>query len=291
MSTKSTLKIDLADNTGGNSLIDPANVNLGFAANINQPAEVGASLGTTAMVGSTKQLTNVLYATEAGDHSAISVGDINQGQLGDCFLLSAIGELAIYDPAAITKMISITASGTESVTLFEALNGSVPGFGATHFAATSQAVSNSFSAASVNNGANQDVVGANKEIWAQVIEKAYAQANGGYATIARGGNPCIALQQLTGHKAEFESPALATKASLTANVAAGDLVVMDTANSSNLPYGLMGGHAYMFEGLVTSNGVSSVRLGNPWGFDQPSLIPLTQLSHSGIVEVDIGHTH
>ncbi len=291
MSTKSPWQIDLADNNGTSPLADPTSFNLGFAADPSQPANVGVSLGTTAMAGTTTQLTNMLYATEAGDHSTISANDINQGQLGDCFLLSSIGELAIYDPAAITKMISITATGTESVALFESSNGSVPGFGATQFTATSQSVSNSFSAASVNNGASQDVVGGDKEIWVQVLEKAYAQANGGYTGISNGGNPCIALQQLTGHTAQWESPLAATTASLTADVAAGDLIVMDTANSSSLPYGLVGGHAYMFEGLVTSNGVSSVRLGNPWGVDQPALIPVTQLSHAGIVEVDLGHTH
>jgi hypothetical protein len=149
-------------------------------------------------------------------------------------------------------------------------------------------VTNSFSNASVNNGATQDVVGNQKEIWVQVLEKAYAQANGGYAGINQGGNPCIALQQLTGQTAQWESTSQATASSLTADTAAGDLIVMDTSGTSNLPYNLVSDHAYMFEGLVSSNGTACVKLGNPWGIDQPSLIPVTQLS-KGIVEVDIGH--
>ena len=254
------------------------------------PVTAGMSLGTTAVAGTNTVLTDSLYLTEAGDHTAISAGDINQGQLGDCFLLSSMGELAIYDPAAITKMISVNANGTESVALFESPSGQAPGFGATQFSQTSQSVTNVFSDAGVNNGATQDVVGGSKEIWSQVVEKAYAQANGGYAGIANGGSPVLALQQLTGHTAQWESPAAATAASLTADVNAGDLIVMDTQNASSLPYNLVGGHAYMFEGMVNSAGVSCVKLGNPWGFDQPSLIPVAQLSHSGVVEVDIGHT-
>ena len=233
-------------------------------------------------------LTDVLYLTEPGTSSAISVSDINQGQLGDCFLLSSIGEIALYDPAAIQQMIHVNANGTESVTLFESPNGHTPGVGASVFASMDEVVTNTFSTASVNNGTTQDVVGNQKEIWVQVLEKAYAQANGGYAGINQGGNPCIALQQLTGEAAKWESASQATLPSLTADVAAGDLIVMDTANSNNLPYGLYGNHAYMFEGLVTSNGTACVKLGNPWGFDQPALIPVTQLSR-GIVEVDIGH--
>ena len=250
------------------------------------PVNTSTALGTTPVAGSTAALTNCLYLTEAGTHSAINVADINQGQLGDCFLLSAVGELALYDPAAISKMISINANGTESVALFESPNGQTPGFGATSFSQTSQTVTNTFSPLSVNNGATQDVNGNSKEIWAQVLEKAYAQANGGYNAISGGGNPCIALQQLTGHTAQWQAP---TATNLINDSNAGDLIVLDTASTSNLPNNLVSNHAYMFEGLVNSNGVSCIKLGNPWGFDQPNLIPTTQLNHSGIVEIDVAH--
>ena len=48
-----------------------------------------------------------LYLTEPGDTSAISIYDINQGQIGDCFLLSSIGEIALWHSADITNMIQI----------------------------------------------------------------------------------------------------------------------------------------------------------------------------------------
>ena len=35
--------------------------------------------------------TTALYLQEPGDTSLISVHDINQGQIGDCYLLSSIG--------------------------------------------------------------------------------------------------------------------------------------------------------------------------------------------------------
>ena len=294
-STKSTIRISDSSSLPSNVLSSaelaplPSATLDGLTPGALTPVDISTALGTTAVPGSAVALTDSLYLTEGGTHTAINVADINQGQLGDCFLLSSIGELALYDPAAIRNMININANGTESVALFESPSGHTPGFGATAFSHTSQTVTNVFSPASVNNGATQDVVGHSKEIWAQVLEKAYAQANGGYSAISNGGNPCIALQQLTGHTAQWEAPAAATAASLATDVNAGDLIVMDTASTANLPYNLVSNHAYMFEGLVSNNGVTSVKLGNPWGFDQPNLIPTTQLAHSGIVEVDIGH--
>ena len=232
-------------------------------------------------------LTQVLYLTERGDTTAISANDIHQGQIGDCFLLSSIGELALYHPGMISSMIHATGSGSGTVSLFSGLNGQTAGFGATAFKPLLEAVTNSFSASSVDNGATQDVLGTSKEIWPQILEKAYAQANGGYAGIQNGGNPCIALQELTGHTAQWEAPASATLAALMKNVMAGDLVVMDTGAGSS-QFNLVGHHAYMFEGIQTTAGVASVKLGNPWGFDQPALVPVAMLSKA-FVEVDIGH--
>jgi hypothetical protein len=44
----------------------------------------------------------------------------------------------------------------------------------------------------------------------------------------------------------------------------------------------------MFEGVSGSGANAMVKLGNPWGYDQPSLIALSQLSKAGIDEVDVG---
>jgi hypothetical protein len=234
--------------------------------------------------------TPTLYVTESGDAAAISVNDINQGQLGDCFLLSAFGEEALFHPSAISGMIHDNGNGTETVTFYLDKNGRLPGFSSSSFKSTTVTVNNSFSASSVNNGANQDVAGNLKEIWPQVIEKAFATLGGGIGSIANGGYPVLALEELTGHTATAMSPASVTLAVLTNDIGAGDLIVMDTASRSRLPYGLVSNHAYMFEKLNGSGSSATVQLHNPWGFDQPAAIPLSQLVQSGIVEVDTGHT-
>jgi hypothetical protein len=235
-------------------------------------------------------MTQTLYLTEAGDTSAVSVNDIHQGQLGDCFLLSAFGEEALFHPAAITNMIHDNGNGTETVTLYVDRNGRLPDFSSASFKSTAVTINNSFSGSSVNNGATQDVVGNLKEIWPQVVEKAYATLGGGIGSIANGGSPLIALEELTGHSTTSMSAANPTLAVLTKEIAAGDLIVMDTSSRGGLPYGLVSNHAYMFEKLNGTGSSATVQLHNPWGSAQPAAIPLTRLAQSGIVEIDIGHT-
>ena len=233
--------------------------------------------------------TPTMYLTESGTAAPVSVFDINQGQLGDCFLLSPLGEAALFHPASITDMIRDNGNGTQTVTLYTDQNGDLPGFGSVGFKAAEVTLDDSFSAASVNNGPTQDVFAQQKEIWPQVVEKAVATLNGGYAAIADGGYPVLAMEELTGHAATAMAPAALSFASLQQFVAAGDLITMDTSPTGPLPYGLVNGHCYMFATLTGSGSAASVQLLNPWGLDQPSAIPLTQLAQGGIVQVDIGH--
>ena len=247
------------------------------------------SSGVAATAPMPAPLTQILYLTEAGTTSAISVTDINQGQLGDCYLLSSFGEEALFHPSAITNMIHNNGNGTETVTLYTDKNGRLPTMATTSFKATTVTINNSFSAASVDNGAAQDVVGNQKEIWPQVLEKAVATLEGGYNAIANGGIPFLAMEVLTGQAATYVSPASLSLATLQKYISAGDLITMDTANSGGLPYGLVGDHCYMFDKLIGSGTSASVQLLNPWGIDQPAAIPLTRLAQSGVVEIDIGH--
>jgi hypothetical protein len=237
-------------------------------------------------VGSTAEQM-ALYLTAPGDTGPISVGDLFQGQLGDCFLISAIGEIARVDPSFISGMIQQNANDTETVTLYEAKNGSLAWFGDTQFKTVAETVTNNFSSLSVDNGSTQDVVNGVKEIWPQVLESAYAQLNGGLSAIADGGYPVVALETLTGQAANYYAPASVSLATLEGWSSANDLIVLDTRASGDATYNLVGSHAYMFLGLETVKGVAYVQAGNPWGFDQPSLIPVSQLN-AAFGEIDVG---
>ena len=194
---------------------------------------------TPAAVGASVPLAQSLYLTEPGDTAAISVNDLHQGQIGDCFLISSIGELALDHPAAIQNMIHSNSNGTETVTLYEASNGQLPSWYTLSFKAVSVTVTNSFPNYSVNNGSTQDVVGGQKEIWAQVLEKAVATLDGGYGNISNGGSPVIAMEELTGHAATWMSPSSLTLTTLQNDIKAGDLITFDTPNQSGFFFNVL----------------------------------------------------
>jgi hypothetical protein len=130
-----------------------------------------------------------------------SMSDINQGYLGDCYLLSSLAEVANQDRSAITSMITINGNGTYGVRFY--VNG----------AARYVTVDNQLA-----NGGT--IFNSASNIWASVVEQAYAevQAQGvitgnsvnygnSFSTIGNGGAPEFAVEDITGATAitDFDS--------------------------------------------------------------------------------------
>jgi Ca2+-binding RTX toxin-like protein len=222
-------------------------------------------------------LTQGLYLQEPGDPAAISVYDINQGQMGDCFLLASIGELALFDPSWITQMIHANTDGTETVTLYRAANGSLPNYGATSYAPAAINVTNTFPSNAVNGYSSRGVYNGQQEIWVQVLEKAVATTWGGYSAISNGGSPSIVMEELTGCSGNYILSSSLSLQQLQTAVTAGELIVFDTQTSGSLGYGLYNQHAYMFQSLTTVNGTVMVNLLNPWGSYEPAPVPFAKV--------------
>jgi len=138
-------------------------------------------------------------------------------------------------------------------------------------------------------------------IWPAVVEAAYAKLhdtkifghdlgiNSGYGNIGGGSWPQPVLETLTGRDAQSYSPLvflIVKGAGLKSQFDNGKLIVMSTPESDGAqdgydkglnPYGLIGGHAYTVINVYMKNGQEYVSLNNPWGFDQPQDIPLSEL--------------
>src|SRR5271163_4945071 len=86
--------------------------------------------------------TQVLFFSEPDGTPALSYNEINQGPLGDCWVLSSFGEEALMNPAAILQMIHSNGNGTETVTLYTSATGQLPTFGTTSFMPVNVLVNN-----------------------------------------------------------------------------------------------------------------------------------------------------
>lgn len=237
------------------------------------------SLDTDAFFHSAEEvgLRNTLYLRDSGEAAAISGRDIYQGGIGDCYFLSPLGAIAIQKPAAIQNMIRENGDGTFNVSLWKDANGGKVGWGTTNFQKVDIKVDQSFAANGVNRG-SANVAGDQKEIWAQVVEKAYATLQGGYAAISKGGYTALASAELTGFRSTYTSAAKVTETVLQQRDASDDVIVFDSFAKGGLPYGVVGSHAYYFDSLVNTAQGTMVKLLNPWGFADPALIPVSQLS-------------
>lgn len=241
-------------------------------------------------IGAENGLPDVLYLQEPGSAMAISMGDINQGTaLGDCFLLSALGEIARQsviqdDTSFIPSMIHPQANGTENVTLFQ------ENYSTGKWSPVTENVTNVFVPGSVNS-LSQASSGGKQEIWPQVIEKAAGQLMGAYPTaIANGGYTFLAQEMLSGQASTVLSAQNATLANLNAWSGNNDLISFDTG-ADDPTHNIVGDHSYMFNGVVGTGASAQVRLQNPWGFDQPALIPISALTGglTSIYQIDVGH--
>lgn len=243
---------------------------------------------------------DALYLQQSGDQRQVEPSDIAQGQIGDCFFLAALGEIALKDPAFITnELISSDGNGQYSVNLFNDGNGNaIPavdsngdnfygiygnnffdGSLAPHnFDPVSVLVNDSqFSPDGVNNYNTSDIINGVKEIWPQVIEQAYLSNLA--APIDVGGNSENAFEALTGQTAYWSDTDELSAHSLANLNKNGALITFSSDSStSSLPYNLISDHEYMFEGMEISNHHAFVDLINPWGSTQPDKIPFSQLA-------------
>jgi hypothetical protein len=195
----------------------------------------------------------------------ISPADVRQGQAGDCYLLTVLTSLGRNHRNLLEKAVTPLGDGTYNVRFFQRdaqgtmqpvnvrVDGQLPFRGNVVRYARSP---------------NQ------RELWAAVVEKAYAQWKGGYEAIGNGGFPGDVMTELTGRPNTFhgiwrdQSPD-ATYRAVKKALAEGKIVNIGTPDSNALPRGLVKGHAYAVLGVEEKNGKRTLLMRNPWGHFEP----------------------
>jgi hypothetical protein len=182
--------------------------NLGVGTNATQLSELigkwylGTDLPNATVRMSGVSAFSVTYRTVTAPVFAVggpSMTDVNQGYLGDCYLLSALAEVAKNNPSIITSMIQDNGNNTYGVRFYVG--------GKEDWVTVNNALAN-----------GGQVFNSGTDMWASLVEKAYAQiqASGvitgnsavnygdAWSTIGNGGMPDFALQEVSGATAITE---------------------------------------------------------------------------------------
>jgi hypothetical protein len=133
-----------------------------------------------------------------GDAHAVDRSDVNQGALGDCYLLASMMALADSNPDLLRNAINGPKDdGTYDVTLYKKKGVLKKTFEAQTVNVTSSFVKNKdWGTDHYARGGDMDATG-QTEMWVRLIEKAYAKMKGGFGKI-HGGFEEDALEALTG---------------------------------------------------------------------------------------------
>lgn len=220
-----------------------------FAGGVSKA--IGASLANPLEASTFVGMNLSLFGT------GIAAADANKGQVGDCWLISAMASLANTTPGAITNSMVDLGDGTYAVQLYS--NGQSQYYRVNNQFATPGACQ-TFPAFCSG--------GDSGHLWAAVLEKAFAYFRTGansYASL-NGGN-CIEVFNALNQKNDNFSNSNYTDAplakALMAKLAAGKAVALGTmTNAANL----VKDHGYSLMSVTFVNGVGQYTVRNPWGF-------------------------
>jgi hypothetical protein len=224
-----------------------------FAGGVSKA--LGAALANPTDAGTTITVNASLFGTGP------VIGDVNQGEAGDCYFLASLAAFAQQNPQLLVQSAVDMGDGTFTV---QFISGGTPTF---------VRVSNAFSAGPFD-GLAYAHPGASGSIWGAVFEKAFAYFRTGantYASINSGWMGEAYSDLGVSSTAIFPVIDTATSfySTISTDLAAGDEVTL--ATSSDAP-NLVSDHAYTVVSAYTdSSGVTHYIVRNPWGVSGDAL--------------------
>jgi hypothetical protein len=203
----------------------------------------------------------------------IEASDIEQNELGTCFFLASLAAVAHTDPERVKNMVKENGDGTYTVTFQKRTHsGTVVPVEVTVDADLPTTAEGKPLGVSPKREYSSKV-----ELWPAIIEKAFAELQGGYHVVNEGGNPYDALPYLTGKNVSHRllksvksddklwsllQDGLARKAPMLTGTPGEDHGDVEDS-------GIVPGHAYTLLDAYERDGVRFVKIRNPWGWGEP----------------------
>ncbi len=206
---------------------------------------------------------------------AIEAGDVQQGQIGNCYFPAAVAAMAKMDPELIKNMVKANGDGTYTVTFKERdwMSGRIKDV---PVKVDGDLYARSYGGPLYGRSSNSGET-AKMELWYPLIEKAYAQWKGSYDAIGNGGFSGEVFEDFTGRSSKSISTTasadsvwntITTAIDNKRPVAAG--THDDGGPVSYTNTGVYGDHAYSVLGYEKQGTERFVVLRNPWGESEPS---------------------
>jgi hypothetical protein len=208
--------------------------------------------------------------------NGVAYTDVNQGQVGDCYLLASFAEVALRNSSAITNMFVVNGDGTYTVRFFNN--------GAAEYVTVDSFLPTNGSGIAMYAGMGKNYTNAGNELWVMLAEKAYVQANefgwirpglsgngqNSYAGI-EGGYIYAGLGHITGQSTIAFTSTTSTAGFTTFVNAwnAGKSIGFASKTTTPSGSGVVGSHAYTVIGYNSSN--QTITLYNPWGTNYATL--------------------
>jgi uncharacterized protein YkwD len=210
-----------------------------------------------------------------GNSGQARIGDIDQGSLGDCAFLAALGatfgrqfsDMGNTFSSVINSMITNNNDNTYTIKFFKNQTAeyvTVDNRLATHYGSLFTSRNNNYPVSPNNPSV---------PLWMPLVQKAYAQwreswGNGqtGYSIVGNGADPFETLGYITGRKVTGGYGTNFTFSTLDTALKNGQAIVTARLSQSNDL--IIGGHAYsVTNAYVTTNGQQRIVVRNPWGVD------------------------
>lgn len=228
--------------------------------------------------------TDAEYEEIEGDvvSDGVAPGDVMQGALGDCWLISTMRGVAAANPDLIEDNVEANGDGTYTVTLYE--DGEP----------VEVTVTNDFPAVD-GDPVYADNEG-NRELWPLLYEKAMAQHMGGSYEDLDGDWPRKAIEAMTGNDVTtyddnpfnpFEGKDLPPSEDLRSRLEDGGVIIASTDGDGKKASDgdLVSNHAYTVTGIDEDGNVT---VQNPWGSHEPPITMTYEEFEDQFARFDVG---